>query len=125
MTHTHERREREREGEKSPFSSPLLPSGRTNEREKELKWANNNNNDSSETRENEREIEKKKKERARARETTKKRSLGGRWKKKGERRSFFFIEDSKNDVRKRKRKDREKRNVSHHDVRHGRILSGD
>ena len=68
-THTRTKRERE----KSPFSSPLLPSGRTNEREKELKWAKNNNNDSSETRENEREIEKKKKKiRARARETKKK-----------------------------------------------------
>ena len=68
-THTRTKRERE----KSPFSSPLLPSGRTNEREKELKWAKNNNNDSSETRENEREIEKKKKkERARARETKQK-----------------------------------------------------
>jgi hypothetical protein len=83
----------EKEGEKSPFSSPLLPSGRTNERgrEKERKWANNNDNDSSEKREKEREIEKKKKERARARAKQKKGlSRGGEMAKRREEILFLY-----------------------------------
>ena len=77
-------------------------------------------------REREREREREEEETASARKTKKKRSLGGEGKK--EREILFFILHAQrrlaNDARTTKKEQREK-NVSHHDVRHGRILSGD
>jgi len=128
-THANEEREREREreGEKSPFSSPLLSSFRTNERKRERKTEDEGEEQRQrrKEREREREREREEEETASARKTKKKRSLGGEGKKVREE-ILFFYHSRVTKTRERRSNGKERaKNVSHHDVRHGRILSGD